>query len=233
MFDNVLCSGVTVNNQSPPVRSQTNVIWQAVRQREAPLSAATTDRRVRRTRELLRRALFSLIQEQGYDRITVQDLLDRADIGRSTFYAHYRDKDDLLQSAFEDIRSALAAEREAAEQAPGATSQFLQPLLVVFRHVEGHRHVWQPLTRKGGAEVVTRIMRDNVTELVRAHLRSQFPGLGRNQPQLEAAVQFVAGACLGLLIWWLDNDVPYSAEKLYAIFRRLTTQGVRRFLIAS
>src|SRR5215216_7578048 len=114
------------------------------------LSAATTDRRIRRTRELLRRALFSLIQEQGYDRITVQDLLDRADIGRSTFYAHYRDKDDLLRSAFEDIRSALAAERKAVEQAPGASGQFLQPLLVVFRHVEGHRHLWLPLARQGG-----------------------------------------------------------------------------------
>jgi AcrR family transcriptional regulator len=185
---------------------------------------------VRRTHELLRRALFSLIQEQGYDRITVQDLLDRADIGRSTFYAHYRDKDDLLRSAFEDIRSALAAERAADEQAPGATSQFLQPLLVVFRHVEGHRHLWQPLTRKGGAELATQILQDHVTELVREHLRSQFPGLGRNQPQLEAAVPFLASACMGLLIWWLDNDVPYSAEELHAILRRLTTQGVRRFL---
>jgi len=226
----VICSGATVNNQSPPVRSQTNATGQAVREREAPLSAATTDRRIRRTRELLRRALFSLIQEQGYDRITVQDLLDRADIGRSTFYAHYRDKDDLLRSAFEDIRSALAAERKAVEQAPGASGQFLQPLLVVFRHVEGHRHLWQPLARKGGAEVATRILRDHVTELVREHLSSQFPRLGRNQPQLEAAVQFLASACMGLLTWWLDNDVPYSAEELYAIFRRLTTQGVRRFL---
>jgi AcrR family transcriptional regulator len=233
MSDYVVCFGANVNNQSPPVRSQANTTGPAVREREAPLSAAKVDRRVRRTRELLRRALFSLVQEQGYGRITVQDIIDRADIGRSTFYAHYRDKDDLLLSGFQDIRSALAAEGAAAEQAAGATSQFLQPLLVVFRHVEGHRHVWQPLTRKGGAEVVTRIMRDNVTDLIRAHLRSQFPGLGRNQPQLEAAVQFVASACIGLLLWWLDNDVPYSAEELYTVFRRLTTQDVRRFLTST
>jgi AcrR family transcriptional regulator len=194
------------------------------------VSTAKTDRRVRRTRELLRRALLSLIQEQGYERITVQDILDRADVGRSTFYAHYRDKDDLLLSGFEDIRLALAAEREAAETAAGATSEFLQPLLAVFRHVEGHRHFWQPLARKGGADVVVRILRDNVTDLVREHFRSQFPGLKRNQPQLEAAVQFAAGACMGLLLWWLDNDIPYSAEELYSSFRRLTTQGVRRFL---
>jgi AcrR family transcriptional regulator len=197
------------------------------------VSTATTDRRVRRTRELLRRALLSLIQEQGYERITVQDILNRADVGRSTFYAHYRDKDDLLLSGFEDIRLALAAEREAAEQATGGTSQFLQPLLAVFRHVEGHRNFWQPLTRKGGADVVVRILRDYVTDLVREHFRSQFPGLERDQPQLEAATQFVVGACMGLGIWWLDNDVPYSAEELYSIFRRLTTQGVRRFLTAT
>lgn len=194
------------------------------------MSTAKTDRRVRRTRELLRRALLSLIQEQGYERITVQDILDRADIGRSTFYAHYRDKDDLLLSGFEDIRLALAAERAAAGQAAAATSEFLQPLLTVFRHVEGHRHVWQPLVRKGGADVVVRILRDHVTDLVREHFRSQFPNANRNQAQLEAAVQFVVGAFMGLGSWWLDNDVPYSAEELYSIFRRLTTQGVRRFL---
>jgi AcrR family transcriptional regulator len=197
------------------------------------VSAAKADRRVRRTRELLRRALLSLIQERGYDRITVQDIIDRADIGRSTFYAHYRDKDDLLLAGFEDIRSALAAERDAAEQAAGATSEFLQPLRVIFRHVEGHRQVWQPLARKGGAAVLTRIMRDNVTDLVREHLRSQFPGPGRNQPQLEAAVQYLASACVGLLLWWLDNDTPYSAEELYAIFRRLTIQGAQRFLTSA
>src|SRR5262249_32451066 len=142
-------------------------------------------------------------------------------------------KDVLVRAGVEDLRWALAAERKAAEQGAGPTSEFLQPLHVVFRHVEGHRHVWQPLARKGGAEVVTRIMRDNVTDLVREHLRSQFPGPGRNQPQLEAAVHYVASACIGLLTWWLDNDIPCSAEELYAIFRRLTIQGVRRFLASA
>ncbi len=197
------------------------------------MTTAKTDRRVRRTRELLRRALLSLVQEHGYERITVQDILDRADVGRSTFYAHYRDKDDLLLSGFEDIRSALTAEREAAQQAAGRTSEFLQPLLTVFRHVEAHRHFWQPLTRKGGAEMVVRILRDYVTELVREQFRSRFPELRRNQPELEAAVQFVASSCIGLSIWWLDNDLPYSAEEIHSVFQRLTAHGVPGFLAAS
>jgi AcrR family transcriptional regulator len=180
--------------------------------------------------------LFSADEPLGHftpDSELLTQWLGRVVLIACTTYAHYRDKEDLLLAGFEDIRSALAAEQEAAEQAAGATSEFLQPLRVVFRHVEGHRHVWQPLARKGGAEVVTRIMQDNVTDLVREHLRSQFPGVWRNQPQLEAAVQYIASACTGLLIWWLDNDIPYSAEELYATFRQLTTQGVRRFLTST
>ncbi len=198
------------------------------------MSTASTDRRVRRTRELLRGALLSLIQEQGYDRITVQDILDRADVGRSTFYAHYRDKDDLFRAGFEDIRAALAAERDAAEQGTGRKAEFLQPMLAVFQHVGAHRQFWESMSRKGGAELVTRILRESVSDLVREHFRSQFPDAKENQTQLDAAIQFVTGACMGLLTWWLDNDhVPYSAEEIHSIFRRLATQGVRRVLAAT
>jgi len=195
------------------------------------MSSAPTDRRVRRTRELLRRALLSLIQEKGYYRITVQDILDRADVGRSTFYAHYQDKDDLLRAGFEDIRAELAAERDAAEKGAGRKVEFLQPMLVVFQHVGRHRDFWEPLSRKGGADLVARILRESVSDLVREHFRSQFPDAQGNQTQLEAAMQFVIGACMGLVSWWLENDViPYSAEEIHSIFRRLATQGVRRFL---
>ena len=195
------------------------------------MSSAATDRRVRRTRELLRRALLSLVQEKGYDRITVQDILDRADIGRSTFYAHYRDKDDLLRAGFEDIRAALAAEREAAEKVPGRRVELLQPMLVVFQHVGKHRGFWEPLSRKGGADLVVRILRESVSDLVREHLRSQFRDAQGTQMQLEAAMRFVTGACMGLVVWWLEDDaIAYSAEEIHSIFRRLATQGVRRFL---
>jgi AcrR family transcriptional regulator len=195
------------------------------------MHSAPTDRRVRRTRELLRRAFLSLLQEKGYDRITVQDILDRADVGRSTFYAHYRDKDDLLRAGFEDIRAALAAERQAAEQGTPRKSEFLQPLLAVFQHVGRHRHFWEPLSRKGGAALVSGILWESVSDLVREHLRSRFPDAAAHQRQLEATVRFVAGACMGLIGWWLeDGAVPYSAEELHAVFRRLATQGVRRYL---
>jgi AcrR family transcriptional regulator len=195
------------------------------------MSAEPTDRRVRRTQDLLRRALLSLIQEKGYDRITVQDILDRADIGRSTFYAHYRDKDDLLHAGFQDIRAEIAAERDAADRRPGSKAELLEPMRAVFDHVGRHRHFWGPLSRKGGADLVTRILHQSVSDLAREHLRSRFPDTPADQTRLEAAIQFVTGACMGLVTWWLENDdVPYSAEELQSIFRQLATKGVRRFL---
>jgi AcrR family transcriptional regulator len=67
----------------------------------ALVTEAITDRRVQRTRRLLHKAFMSLILEKKYESITVQEILDRADVGRSTFYMHFRDKDELLVSGFQ------------------------------------------------------------------------------------------------------------------------------------
>jgi AcrR family transcriptional regulator len=185
---------------------------------------ATGDRRVRRTRELLRAALLALIAEQGYDRTTVQDILDRADVGRSTFYDHYRDKDDLLLSGFGEVHAVLAAE---INKSAGASSEFLQPLLIVFEHVDGYRYLWKSLVRGGAAELAQRALRDSTADLLRVHLRAQFPGERPDERRFEAAIQFAVGALTGMLSWWLSHDVGYSAQEMHAIFRRLAADGLR------
>lgn len=230
MFDSVLGSGGDVNNQSTPVRSLPNATGPIVRKQGRLVSSPPTDRRVRRTRELLRSAFRSLIHEKGYDRITVQDILDRADVGRSTFYAHYRDKEDLLRSGFEEVHAALAAEREAAEGHAGRETAFLQPLRAVFDHVEAYRQFWGPTSRTGGHDLVVRILQEGIDDLVRAHFRSQFPDADPHRLEIGAAMRFAASACMGVLMWWLDNDVPWSADQAHATFQRLATQGVKRFV---
>jgi AcrR family transcriptional regulator len=188
------------------------------------------DRRVRRTRELLRNAFVSLVHEKGYDRVTVQDILDRADVGRSTFYAHYRDKEDLLRSGFEDVHAALAAEKEAAERQTGERTPFLEPLVAVFRHVERYRESWGPDPGKGNHQVIVRMLQEGIDDLVRAHFRSHFPDADLDRPEPAAAMRFVASACMGVLVWWLDDDVAWSAEEVHAAFRRMATPGVQRYV---
>lgn len=102
------------------------------------------DRRVRRTRAALHRALIELMIERGYDRFTVQDILDRADIGRSTFYAHFRGKDDLLVvSGTEFLRAAIT-------QRPG------DPIHTLFDLADGHREVYQALLGRKTTMTVVR-----------------------------------------------------------------------------
>lgn len=188
-----------------------------------------TDRRVRRTRELLRNALVSLILEQGYEHISVQDILDRADIGRSTFYAHYRDKDQLLLSGFDEAFAALAAEVPAPDPTRARSGEFLEPARLLFTHAESHRQLWRALVGKPGAELVLRYLRENLTTLIEPHLRAQLRDDG-DPLRLAIAVQYTVSGLIGTLVWWSESDAPYTAEEVYATFKRLSTQGVRRFL---
>jgi AcrR family transcriptional regulator len=190
----------------------------------------TTDRRVRRTRELLHRTLLDLIGEKGYPQITVQDILDRADVGRSTFYAHYRDKEDLLRSGMADFNAATAA---GIERGGGSLTGLLQPLLVMFRHVESHRYMWQPLARHGGLDLGLSIMRESAADLLRGHLAAELPAHRGDPVQLEAAVQFTTGALVGLITWWVSGGIHYTADEAHAIFRRLTIPGLRAFFAPS
>src|SRR5215204_4599905 len=97
------------------------------------------DRRSRRTRQLLGDALVELMLEKHFESITVQDILDRADVGRSTFYAHYTDKESLLMSEIEHVIHDL---EEYATEA-GNAHHGLLPSLGLFRHVKEQRRLMQ------------------------------------------------------------------------------------------
>ena len=183
------------------------------------------DRRVRRSRNLLFQALIALILEKGYDRITVQDILDRADVGRSTFYEHYRSKDDLLLSATERLKSMID---QAMAMAPGAgaSTPVLQAAQTLFKHVEEaeHRRLYRALLGTRGGELATRRVRTMLAASLIEHLQSRGPV--EDKRRLEAAGVFAANGLVGLLTWWFDSRVPLSADQMYAIFERLAEPGI-------
>ncbi|GAA3240691.1 TetR/AcrR family transcriptional regulator [Nonomuraea helvata] len=180
------------------------------------------DRRVRRTRELLRRALVELILEKGYDRITVQDIIDRADIGRSTFYAHYTDKDDLLLSNLEELASAFEEhmERHFASRAEP------NPVLAAFQHADRQRDLYKALAGKRGAEVMRAGLHSRIKEAMTRQIPEFLPHRDSAVP-VDVAMEFLLTSLLGLLVWWLDNDVPYTAEEMADMYMRLIGPGVQ------
>lgn len=189
----------------------------------------TTDRRVRRTRQLLREALMELTLEHGYDRVTVQDILDRADVGRSTFYAHYRDKDDLLVTEFEALHPTWNPRPGDSNAASVRPMEFLEPLRSAFREAGANRRQFKAMLGRQGSETVRRLVPEPLSNLVREHVRAQFPEWQGDEQQLAAAVQFIVGAFLGTLTWWLDTDAPYTADETFDICRRLAVEGATSF----
>jgi AcrR family transcriptional regulator len=177
------------------------------------------DRRVRRSQQLLREALLDLILEKPYQAITVQDIIDRADVGRSTFYAHFLDKDHLLKSGFENLQELFD---KFELQPPGPHKSEFETVMFLFHHVKSFHPIYKALISKGGAEWITQEVQNLVTNMLRRHLKTQLEN--RKTPEdipLEVLVQYRSSALMGLIKWWLDNDMPYSAEHMRDWFHHL------------
>ena len=175
----------------------------------------TPDRRVVRTRKLLQDALFKLILKDGYDSIRVQDITEEANLGRATFYVHYRDKEDLLLAAIENTRKELQGRVKV--EAKGA---LLPGFRVQFEHAAENRSFYiAVLNQVQGREQIRSVM----AEAVQFHLETIAPN--SNLP-IEVASNFLVGAVLQLLDWWLTNDMPYSIEEMETMFLSLISQGL-------
>jgi AcrR family transcriptional regulator len=186
-----------------------------------------TDRRVRRTQELLHQSLIALILEKGYGRITVQDILDRADVGRSTFYAHYQGKDDLLlANGMEHLQAMFAAAGPVAE---GGPVPLLRPVLALFRLVHENRRLYRGMVGERGSELIVRSVRRLWSQLLTEHLRGRL--VVSDEGQLEVVVEFVVSGMMGLLTWWLDTKAPLSANEMYARFEHLAVRGLGPLMV--
>lgn len=195
------------------------------------------DRRVARTRNLLQDALVALIVEKGYDAITVQDILDKANVGRSTFYAHFLDKQDLLISGLERLKAALAEQQQAALAHPGAATrgpsaggELAGPLafsLPMLLHVKSHHRLYRAFVgRQSGTMVMLHIQR-LLADLARDEISARLPLKTQTMMPVEAVVQATIGAYLALLAWWMDHKMPCSAEELDRMFQRIVLPGLR------
>lgn len=188
------------------------------------MSGTHGDRRVRRTRELLRRALLELILEKGYDSTTVQDILDRADVGRTTFYNHYQTKDELLLSGLDELRTALGAHPATSADSPGGQEPLLGTLHPLFEHAADNRALFRAMLGSRGATLATRAGSRMLSEFLDARLR---PRLSVHDPvQLDMTVAFLVNGLLGLLTWWLDKQPDLTVDDVCARFQRLATLGI-------
>ena len=170
------------------------------------------DRRIRRTRKLLKEALVELILEKGYDDINVAEIIERADVGRTSFYTHFRSKEDLLLQNLDDLEHLFAPqEKKEKEDSPGDFS------LYMFQHLKQN---WRLARLLLGNKKIP-FVRNHVNNILRKYYieeyRKRFAGT-RQSLQIEAAAVMKSGALLSLTLWWLAQKKPLSPEKMHELF---------------
>ena len=182
------------------------------------------DRRTVRTRRALHEALMRLVLEKGYDVLTVQDIIDEADVGRSTFYAHFQGKDQLLRGGFEAFRRELAhALPSGTEHPPDADDALAEAGLALFAHAGQSRHIHKAMLDGRGGAIVERAFRQLVTETFRACLAPKpESGTFPNGLQLE----FVVATFLTVLEWSFSRKCQPPADDLNVYFLRLAKHGL-------
>lgn len=174
------------------------------------------DPRVRRTRHQLREALVASILERGWDSISIKEVCERAEIGRSTFYVHFADKEELLLSGFDDLHNALDRGRLAADR-PFA---FVGPLVA---HANDNLRLFRALLGKRSGQAVQRRFREVVSGLVEADLVR----VGADENEVRWVARYISGGLVELLMTWLDRPTAVDVATLVALFRRLS-RGVLR-----
>ena len=179
-----------------------------------------TDRRVLRTRDTLGDALVELIREKPFDEITVQEILDRAGVGRSTFYAHYRDKDDLFLSDVEDFFELFST----ALTRGGAGVKRLAPVAELFSHVSDAREFYVALVASGKVNDVLELGQGFFARSIEERLR--LAGVVAESAQLAAQAHALAGSLFALLNWWLDHGMKAEPKEMDALFHRMAWGGI-------
>lgn len=185
------------------------------------MESQSDGRQVQRTQMLVLSALLELLNEITYDRVTIQQVCDRANVGRSTFYAHFQSKDDLLRFGFDQALSLFVSEL-AIDSINGKLEWNALPFL---QHVRGHFNLYRTLLLGTGYTTLTQ---DGVRDLA-SKISERISG------PLEVPVDFIgymmASSGLSLIKFWLDRRMPESPEVMNAYFQQLIVQNLRSLVL--
>ncbi|MGA8086063.1 MAG: TetR/AcrR family transcriptional regulator [Terracidiphilus sp.] len=188
-----------------------------------PLSMRTADARVRRTRMQLGTALLNLIIEKPINDVTVQDILDRSGVGRSTFYLHYRDKDDLLVSQLETFLETISNSLSDRKD----KSHRVMPVAELFAHIGNQNKLYRVLSDSGHLKDFFELAEGFFARGIERRLTESGKLTKVPQRELAARASALSGSLLSLLRWWLDRGEKESPEEMDRMFHRMLWTGLQ------
>lgn len=196
------------------------------------MSQPKTDRRIKRSQQSMRNALIELMLEKAYEKITVQEIIDRANVGRATFYNHFQDKDDLLLRGVAEF----AQNQEAEDSAQAAHNQKSTPppstveTAGMFKHSQQNSRMHQVIFKRNRDNVVL----EGITAVLQARIEEQLEQLKTTASDLAVPMpilaHFISGGLWSLIHWWHENDFPYTPEEMDEFFQQIAMPGTLKLL---
>jgi AcrR family transcriptional regulator len=175
------------------------------------------ERRRLQTRKILIETTLQLILEKGYDAVSIQDITDQADLGRGTFYIHFKDKDEVTWAMFQDMFQEL--EQQAHQQLDRNMPQVeYYGFLKIFHHAEKNRDLYRVMFGGKGSSMLTKRVQDYLAKALLNDIRNApaTPGVNFHLPE-EIETQILTGVISRLLFWWLETPNSYTAEQMSAM----------------
>jgi len=185
-------------------------------------AAPREDMRVRRTKRALGVALVELMVAEEFDRITVQRVIEKAKVGRTTFYAHFRNTDDLLLSDAERFFGLL----EQYFEKPGVAGRRVAPVAELLAHMRDVREFQRAIERSGRREVLFELMAGLLAKLIARRIAVLAPDASALSVPIPVASRMYAGALVELIRWSLDRDATHSPAWVDARYHEVVWLGL-------
>jgi len=189
------------------------------------VSGKVLDRRIQKTLQLLQNALVELIAEKEYEDITIQEILDRANVGRSTFYAHFENKDQLLRSILTYLNDQFEEGiRRISEGNRAYESNSAHMPLRVIQFVAQNHQLFRAMLGKPGR---SNPLDDYLFAVTQEHFKAMIRVRHEDAQHVEMASHYYASAFVGALAWWVKNDMVYPPETFAQLINQFTLPGLK------
>jgi AcrR family transcriptional regulator len=190
------------------------------------------DRRVQKTRKLLQDALVELVSEKDFGSVTIQEILDRANVGRSTFYTHFQDKNELLHSCFDELGKLFENHNSLLLEGNKdlKDSNYADFTLNLFRFVGRNHRLFKALLGRQGIAIFNPPIYDYLFAYMHGAVKLLESRNKRTSLQTEMVAHYFTSAFIGILRWWVEKDMPCTAEEMDKLFKQLSMTGFKDVL---
>lgn len=187
------------------------------------------DRRSVKTRDAIHEAIFSLMMEKQYGKITIQDIIDRANVGRSTFYSHYETKDDLLLDSISHLMDILNQYIVSYIEHNGEPARLI-PVTELFEHIRENSKLLRGLIKSSSADIFFEKAQAYWNTKLMAYLGQKLEDGKEPLVPLEILVNHITGTIIHLLKWWVENKMPYDPSAMDRYYQRLINPCIQSVL---